>query len=77
MQGYFITKEKAIEFGLLKNPLISSELQKTIIVITESDISEHQQDFHLSESHFAEIANWFYKNYYDNLIHTFNTFQNE
>ncbi|MDO9566180.1 MAG: hypothetical protein Q7J15_05530 [Candidatus Desulfaltia sp.] len=75
MHGYFITKEKAIEFGLLKNPLISAELQKTIIAITENDILEHQKDFHFCESHFSEIANWFYKNYYNNLIQTFNTFQ--
>lgn len=57
MQGYFITEEKAIEFGLLKNPLISAELQKTIIVITERDISEYHKDFHFSESKSNEIAN--------------------
>jgi len=77
MQGYFITREKAIKFGLLKNPTISKELQKTIVVITERDMSEYKQNLHISESMYFDMANWFYKYYYDNLIQTFSNFQNE
>jgi hypothetical protein len=49
MNGYFITTEKANELGFLENPIIASHLLKTIVVITQNDISEHQPNVQLDE----------------------------
>ncbi len=74
MKGYFISDEKAKELGLLDKPNIAPHLQKTIVAITQNDISEYQQNVQLEEHQINEMANWFYENYYDNLINTFNSF---
>lgn len=74
MNGYFISKEKAEQLGLLDNPNVVSNLQKTIVVITQNDISEHQQNVLIDENKINGMANWFYKNYYEDLIDTFNSF---
>lgn len=77
MLGYFIPKEKAEQLGILSNPVISSELQRTILVITENDLlegaeREGKRDIDLSEKRFVEFADWFYRNYYDSLIEILN-----
>lgn len=75
MNGYFISKEKAEQLGLLDNPYVASNLQKTIVVITQNDISEYQQDVRADENKINEMANWFYKNYYENLMETLASFK--
>lgn len=74
MNGYFISNEKANELGLLDNPIVASHLQKTIVVITQNDISKRQPNVQLDENQINEMANWFYKIYYGNLMDTFVSF---
>ncbi|MFH1861973.1 MAG: hypothetical protein ABH878_04090 [bacterium] len=64
MQGYFIPAEKAEELDLLNNPEIRTELQATIIVVTKQDLNVESYP-ELNDAQLEEIANWFYRNYYD------------
>jgi alpha/beta superfamily hydrolase len=73
MNGYFISSEKAQQLGLLNNPSIRSELQKTIIAVTDKDVLEYQDTFNLKRSELSEeemekYANWFYKNYFYSIM---------
>ena len=74
MNGYFITEEQAKELGLLNNPEINLHLQKTIVVITENDIKNSKENIKLSKLKINEMANWFYKNYYNGLIESITSF---
>jgi len=67
MLGYFILKETAEELGLLNNPEVKSNLQKTYFIVTERDISEiERQKLDLNE--FDIISNYLNKNYFDNMV---------
>jgi hypothetical protein len=76
MNGFFISKEKAIELGLTENPIIASELQNVIIAITDRDIFEYQEEHELPKvSYSDDVLNstgiWFYKNYYYGFMESF------
>ena len=73
MEGYYISKQKAIELGLLEKSEIVNELQNVIIAITETDIIEYQNNSTnnlrtFSDKEKIEIANWFYSEYYDSFM---------
>jgi hypothetical protein len=78
MKGYFILEEAVKKIGLLENPEIKDELQKTFIVITNRDAFEYFESVtkkRISSKIFPkkiydEIGDWFYKTYYDGLMNT-------
>lgn len=69
MKGYFINAEEAKEMGLDKNPAF----QKTIIVVTENDLTDENPNMVIDGSHMEEFQIWFYKKYYYEIINTLKT----
>lgn len=78
MKGYFILEEAVKKFGMLENPEIKGELQKTFIAITNRDVFEYFESVTkkkisskvISKKNYDEIGDWFYKTYYDGLMNT-------
>ncbi len=71
MKGYFISQEDAKRLGLLDNSKIVSNLQKTIIAITENDLQNEYPNLNVQEQKVTEFAKWFYENYYQTLLESF------
>lgn len=71
MKGYYLSEEKFKGLNLIKNPDIATNMDKTVIVLTENDFKIVNPDIELNEILFTEFAEWFYKNYYQSIIEGF------
>jgi hypothetical protein len=71
MKGFFITQNIADKLGLTQSPITASLLQKTVIVITESDLQTEFINLEMNQEKLANFGKWFYENYYQNLMESF------
>ena len=79
MKGYFISEDNARALGLFNIDAFAKKSQKTIIVITENDVSDISKKAGCSEANLGnkkinEMSSWFYRNYYEDLIESFKEF---